>query len=92
MQLASTKYLIANSSIPLVHKITLTPASINFLHLSLVISISLWRIFSKFSGLSIKTATPGGSLNLPSCISKQAILAFLTVRGIPWAPLILWIA
>ena len=58
-----------------------------FLHLSFVKSNSLCLIFSKLSGFWTTTETPAGNLNLARFISNKAILAFLTVRGIPIPPL-----
>mmetsp|Transcript_3892 Transcript_3892/g.8199 ORF Transcript_3892/g.8199 Transcript_3892/m.8199 type:complete len:205 (-) Transcript_3892:685-1299(-) len=81
---ASTKYLIAMSSMPLVVKITFAPALSSRLIRSLVMSDSRCRIASSCVGSDTTTCTPIAILLFRRSMSSNAILAFCTTRGMPW--------
>mmetsp|Transcript_65808 Transcript_65808/g.130425 ORF Transcript_65808/g.130425 Transcript_65808/m.130425 type:complete len:247 (-) Transcript_65808:714-1454(-) len=81
---ASTKYLMAMSSMPLVVKMTLAPALSSSWMRSRVMSASFLRMSSSFLGSVTTTCTPCAILDFRRSMSSSAILAFLTVRGMPW--------
>mmetsp|Transcript_45445 Transcript_45445/g.119379 ORF Transcript_45445/g.119379 Transcript_45445/m.119379 type:complete len:274 (+) Transcript_45445:547-1368(+) len=80
---ASTKYLIAMSSMPLVVSTTLAPALSSSWMRSRVMSASFCRMSSSFFGSLTTTETPICILLLRRSMSSNAILAFLMVRGMP---------
>mmetsp|Transcript_6185 Transcript_6185/g.17910 ORF Transcript_6185/g.17910 Transcript_6185/m.17910 type:complete len:232 (-) Transcript_6185:632-1327(-) len=85
MQFASTKYLRAMSSMPLVVRMTFAPALISSWIRSLVMSASRLRISSSFLGSVTTTLTPIAILVLRRSMSSNAIFAPLTERGMPCA-------
>mmetsp|Transcript_3124 Transcript_3124/g.7038 ORF Transcript_3124/g.7038 Transcript_3124/m.7038 type:complete len:235 (-) Transcript_3124:423-1127(-) len=83
-QPASVRYFIAKSSMPFVVKTTFAPASVIFLILSLVMSISFCRTFSSSAGSSMTMFTPIDIRCFLRSKSKSAILAGVTDVGISW--------
>lgn len=81
-QPASTMYLEARSSMPILVRITFAPDSRILVTLLLRTSHSFCLIFSRFFGSSTSTCTPSCSRNLLRLKSRQAIFAFFTMVGI----------
>mmetsp|Transcript_2768 Transcript_2768/g.6172 ORF Transcript_2768/g.6172 Transcript_2768/m.6172 type:complete len:205 (-) Transcript_2768:16-630(-) len=81
---ASTKYLIAMSSMPLVVRMTLAPALISSWIRSFVMSASRCRIASSLAGSVTTTCTPIAIFDLRRSMSSSAIFALVTTRGMPW--------
>mmetsp|Transcript_19340 Transcript_19340/g.28597 ORF Transcript_19340/g.28597 Transcript_19340/m.28597 type:complete len:208 (-) Transcript_19340:728-1351(-) len=84
---ASTKYFKHKSSIPFVVRTTFAPEIKIFSILSFVMSISLCRMESTSFISFTTTSTPMCILCLCRLKSNNAILAFLTLVGIPCDPL-----